>query len=203
MKQIGIYGGSFDPIHMGHLNLAVEMLEIHHLDEVWFCPTGSNPHKPSGCKATPAQRLEMVRLAIEGEPRFKILDIEIFQGERCFTVDTLHQLLKKQESEGLFNQYFLIMGGDSAHAFHTWKEPEEIIRCARLLIGQRTIDPTAVSGFKGTPEVIAVLEQGLTPIHVMEVSSTEIRDRLSKKMYCGHLLPGKVLDFIIANQLYY
>ena len=200
-KRIGIYGGSFDPIHIGHLNLAVEMLEAHHLDEVWISPTGSNPLKKIGCRASPVQRLAMVGLAIQGEPRFHILDIEVFQDTQCFTIDTLHILMKIQESEGRSDKFFVIMGDDSARSFHKWREPEEIIKHALPLIGRRTGSQLS-EDFIGSTEVVLALEEGVTQIHIMDISSTNIRDRLSKKLFCGHLLPGKVLDYIKSHRLY-
>lgn len=201
-KQIGIYGGTFDPIHLGHLNLAIQILEVHQLDEVWFCPAAINPFKMGGTNAGAKDRIEMIKLAIAGEPRFKITEVEIHRHGPSYTIDTLNQLItqsKHKTSESV--ELSLILGNDAALTFHQWHQPEEIIKCARLLIGQRFLNPTPEL-FKGSPEVVAALQRGLTPTKIMEISSTHVRQRLAKRLFCGHLLPGKVLDYILAHDLY-
>ena len=197
MKQIGIYGGSFDPIHQGHLNLAVQIMEAHQLDEVWFCPAALNPFKMEGSHASASHRLAMIRLAIANEPRFKITEVEIYREGPSYTIDTLHQLIAENR-DSLFS---FIIGEDAAQTFYRWHQPDEIIKCARLLVGRRSIIP-AQEPFKGSIEVVAAIQKGLTPTKVMEISSTDLRQRLSKRMFCGHLLSGKVLDYILAHDLY-
>lgn len=202
-KLIGIYGGSFDPVHIGHLSLAIEMVEAHGLDEVWFCPTGQNPRKYR-MSSGPEHRLNMLRLAIEGEPRFRILETEIAKPEPSYTVDTLEELHKAESKSSDPKAFALILGTDSARDFHKWRKPEEIIRLAQPLVGRR-IDESGgglEDEFEGTPDVIAALKRGVTPTRIMEISSIEIRYRLRKGKYCGHLLPRKVLDYIGANHLY-
>lgn len=199
-KQIGIYGGSFDPIHLGHLNLATEMMEIHHLDEVWFCPTGVNPHKQVGCCASADHRAAMVRLAIDERPCWRLLDIELHQSGPSYTLDTLQQLVATQRDQQEPHQFALIIGEDSAHSFYRWHRPEEIIRYARVLVGRRSCE--SVGTFEGPKEIVEVLERGVTSTRVMEISSTDVRHRLSKRLYCGHLLPSKVVDYILAHDLY-
>ena len=200
-KQVGLYGGSFDPIHLGHLNLAVQMLEAHKLDEVLFCPTAINPLKSVSCFASANQRIEMLNLAIEQEPRFHVLDIEVNRAGPSYTIDTIHQLIENRKEQEEEIEISLIIGGDAARSFHRWHQPEEIIRHAHLLIGSREME-NINRDFQGSPQVIEAIHQGLTPIHVMEISSTEIRDRLARKLCCWHLLPGKVLDYILSHELY-
>ncbi|MCB1118333.1 MAG: nicotinate (nicotinamide) nucleotide adenylyltransferase [Chlamydiia bacterium] len=132
-RVIGLFGGTFDPIHLGHLNLALEMLENTPLDEVWFCPTFHNPLKVGQpCVAKPKERLEMVQLAIEGEPRFRCSDWEMNQGKEMYTVDVLRHLVKPPHA------YHLIIGEDLVREFDRWKEPEEIQTLAPLLVGSRS-----------------------------------------------------------------
>lgn len=200
-ERIGILGGSFDPIHIGHLNLAREMMEKRHLDQVWFCPTSSNPLKNRSTKAGAEDRLRMVALAIQEEPRFGLMDIEAYMPSPCYTVDTLRKVHRDLKEEGINREYFFIIGDDSAATFHQWKEPETIITLATLLVGTRETNG-AKPHFRGSEEVVKALENGITPTKVLCVSSTEIRRRLEAGEDCSELLPAKVLDYILSNQLY-
>lgn len=210
MKKIGILGGSFDPIHLGHLNLAIEMMEAHHLNEVWFCPAAANPLKKHTTSASSSHRLNMIHLAIENEPRFRVCDIEINREGPSYTLETLQELHALQDSPCAF---YFIMGEDAARHFYQWHKPEEILNFANLLIGKRSakekIDQPFLGSskidqpFLGSSKINEAIRKGLTPIRQMEVSSTEIRERLLNKKDCCHLVPGKVLDYIITNDLYY
>lgn len=200
--QIGILGGSFDPVHHGHINLAVEMIEAHHLDEVWFCPSSINPNKKEGSSATPSQRLDILNLAIDGEPKFRILDSELTRQGTSFTIDTLQELLTSQAGKPHPNSFSLIIGEDAAKNFHNWRKPEEIIQLVPILVGRRStsMKPDVL---KGSPSIIAALEKGMTPTRRLDISSSEVRQRLAKRLYCGHLVHSKVLDYIYLHQLYY
>ena len=202
-KKIGFYGGSFDPIHLGHLNLAIELMEAHHLDEVWFCPTQFNPLKVK--HGTPGeQRLKMVKLAIEKIPQFKALDIEIQRPGPSYTLDTLKQLIQNDQKNSISNKYYLLLGEDILKNFNSWHKPEEIVSLIPLLIGHRYMGINKIlESAKGDPIIASALQKGLTPIRMMDISSTEIRDRLKKGLYCGHLIPAKVMDYIYQNRLYY
>lgn len=200
-KKIGIFGGSFDPIHLGHVNLATEILEARHLDEIWFCPAAINPHKEQGSSANAGHRLNMINLAIADTPFFKILTAELDRQGPSYTVDTLRALIESQHNQIDPDHFFLIIGDDAVQSFHRWHQAKEIVRLVPLLIGQRSpsID---LENLKGEPTIIEAIKKGMTPTRIMEISSTEIRDRLSKKMYCGHLLQAKVLDYILSHHLY-
>jgi nicotinate-nucleotide adenylyltransferase len=197
--KIGIYGGSFDPIHLGHLNLATEMLEAHHLDEVWFCPAANNPFKPLQSATPSFHRLNMLRLAIENEPRFLISEIEMDRGGVSYTIDTLKELHAKNGQ----HRFFLILGEDAARGFHQWHQPEAIIQLAQPLIGCRGCKMDKLAPFEGSPKVVNALTKGLTPTRIMEISGTEIRKRILEKKNCYHLVPGKVMDYILTNRIYY
>lgn len=201
-KLIGIYGGTFDPIHLGHLNLATEMMEIHALDEVWFCPAGCNPHKKNHSSASAFHRLNMINLAIAEEPRFRVSEIELNREGLSYTIDTLNELHTLQKNQDIPASFALILGEDSARDFYQWYRPEEIVRLAKLLVGKRK-DLISLERFQGSPIVVEALNRGITPTRVMEISSKEIRQRLLNKRYCYHLVPGKVMDYIITNHLYY
>lgn len=167
-KIIGFFGGTFDPIHFGHIALAVELLEAHHLDQILFCPVYCSPFKTKTPPiATPEERVAMLKLALD-HPQFAISTAEIERPGSSYTIDTIRAL--RQEG----SEYRLLLSEEAAPHLDQWKEIQELIRLAPPLIGPR----------------------------VRTISSTEIRARLKKKLYCGHLVPGKVLDYIKANHLY-
>lgn len=199
-KNTGIYGGTFDPIHFGHISLALEMMEKKGLDEVWFIPANTNPFKSNALSTSNEHRLNMLKLAIEDIPNFFINEIELQREGPSYTIETL-RALKSQEGTNHQNHYFLIIGEDAAEDFSKWRNPEEIISLATILVGGR-ISSTTFKDKNGVSNIQKALDNGRTPTRILEISSTEIRDRVSKGLYCGHLLPRKVLDYIILNDLY-
>lgn len=199
MKKIGYFGGSFDPIHNGHLHLSLEIAEKHKLDEVYFCPTSQSPFKKEKPPvASKDHRRAMVTAAISPLPQFTLLDFEIQKHETCYTIDTIEAFLKTLGGKA---NLFLILGEDSLADFHLWKRVDELVDLAKPLIGSRF--KTTIEKPKGIKEKLyQKIEKGLTPIPVLEISSTQIRDRLKKGLYCGHLLPPKVGDYIEQHHLY-
>jgi len=229
LKTIGFFGGTFDPIHFGHIGLAIQLLEIHKLDEVLFCPAYCSPFKTAAPPyASPEHRLAMSALAIEGIPRFRITPYEIDRGDPSYTIDTLQVL--KGESRGPV-KFRLLLSEEAAVHFDQWKDFQELIRLAPPLIGTRSSPQrtAAASSYRPSASAIApsamafdsrddlilprspesssgsladVLRSGFTATKIFEISSTEIRARLKKGLYCGHLLPGKTLEYIQDNGLY-
>jgi nicotinate-nucleotide adenylyltransferase len=186
-KTIGFFGGSFDPIHFGHINLALQLLEIHRLDEVLFCPAYCSPFKTETPPVSGEQRLEMLRLALQGIPRFRITSIEIEKKGPSYTIDTLRSL----KGEGNFR---LLLSEEAAGRFGQWKESAELLRLAPPLIGMRDPASFRTKNLK--------LKSGYTKTQIFDISSTEVRRRLKKGLYCGHLVPKPALDFIHAYKLY-
>jgi nicotinate-nucleotide adenylyltransferase len=140
----------------------------------------------------------MITAALAPLPKFTMVDMEIHQGGPSFTIDTIRTLLQEEGAEK--KQYYLILGEDSLKEFHTWKEVEELVVLAPPLIGTR---PGGGGMPKSIPKsVAAAVHKGTTEISVMEISSTEIRKRLGLGLYCGHLLPAKVWEYINANEFY-
>ena len=201
-KKIGIFGGSFDPIHLGHLKLAEELMRVRHLDEVWFCPAFISPHKLEQQPASSKDRLAMLQLALENKPWFKILDTEIVREAPSFTIDTLQELLASQAGKPDSYQFYLILGEDALAGFQHWKQAEDILRLVPFLIGSR-FNKDAVPDFSSYPEFQKVINAGWTPTSVLEISSTEVRNRLKEGLDCSQILPIKVLDYIKAHHLYY
>ena len=195
MKKIGFYGGSFDPIHFGHLFLAIQLAEIHQLDLVLVCPSFCSPFKIDKKPiAGGAERLEMVRLALEGMSGFEALPSEIERKGVSYTIDTIRALPPAE--------YHLLLSEESALQLSSWKDAEELIRLAPPLIGCRSGAFRTSFGEENAFSLPLILNQGFTMTKSMEISSTDIRQRLQKKLYCGHLVPAKALDYIGRNRLY-
>ena len=195
MEKIGFYGGTFDPIHFGHLFLAIQLAELHQLDLVLVCPSFCSPFKiDQKPMASGSERLQMVRLALEGMPRFEALPSEIERKGVSYTIDTIRALPPAQ--------YHLLLSEESALQFSGWKDAEELIRLAPPLIGCRSGAFRASSREENAFSLPPFFNQGFTMTKSMEISSTDIRQRLQKKLYCGHLVPAKALDYINQNRLY-
>ena len=180
----GILGGSFDPIHHGHLILARAALEELGLDRILFVPANRSPHKTDTKPATAQNRLAMVQLAIEGEPRFEASDRELRRPPPSFTVETLRELRTQHPDD----QFTLLIGADNVAKFNTWREPDEIRRLARLAVLDRANHDT--------PHDWPVVRC------LVDISSTDIRARVAAGRSIRYLTPDSVCDYIAANGLY-
>ena len=194
-KRIGILGGTFDPPHAGHLAFAQAALDGLQLDEVLFLPAYRNPLKRT--KSAPAkQRLEMVGRMIEDEPRMAVSDIEISRGGASYMVETLMELQMVNPGE-----YWLLIGADALRHFGEWRSPEKILRLCRLGVALR---PRMTES-----EVMARLDAehrskvDLVPMKPVDISSTELRERLDRKtgLVAPFIAPA-VLQYIKQNHLY-
>lgn len=184
--NLGVLGGTFDPIHVGHLAAAHAAIECEDLDLVLFIPTGVPPHR-GRTLASARDRLEMCRLAIAGEQRFEVSDLEVRRGGASYTVDTLRELKKIHPSDNLF----LILGWDAAKLFSTWREPDEVRRMAKLIIVTRPGSgvPTATSD---------IVCERPTP----DISASELRDDIARGEPVGDCLPPAVERYIAERGLY-
>jgi nicotinate-nucleotide adenylyltransferase len=191
--RLGIFGGTFDPIHVGHLAAAAAAMECARLDRVLFIPSARPPHR--GPAMAPAEdRLAMTRLAVQGEPGFEVSDLEIRRGGMSYTADTLAELHRARPDDELF----LILGWDAARLFRTWREPERVNDLASIVIVARP-------GFQA-PAPADVAAAGLDParvtncvVHTPDVSASELREALA----VGESLAGKLpagVDAYIADQ---
>lgn len=191
-RKVGLYGGSFDPIHWGHIHLALELKEKHQLDQVLFCPAFCSPFKTATPPIASAKhRFEMVRLAVEDIPGCEALSMEIDRQGPSYAIDTVRAL----SCESL--QLHLLLSEETAQHFDLWKDAFELTRLAPPLIGTRGERPMALPSSLKEP-----LRKGLTATHVIDISSTQVRQRLRQNLYCGHLVPRKALDYILAHHLY-
>ncbi len=188
IQRIGLLGGTFDPPHFGHLNLAIELQEHHQLDRVLVCPAASSPLKRNAPpKASPQDRLAMLTLLVEGLPDFSLCLHEIQKQGPSYTIDTIRALKKE------YPHLYLLLSEETLLSFSSWKEPNELARLAPLLVGVRMHSSSPIlNSFSAT----------LTATRIMEISSHEIRDRIKKNLPCGHLMPQKILDYIHAHHLY-
>lgn len=189
MRKIGLLGGTFDPIHIGHIHIALGILEAVPLDEVWFCPAQQNPHKLHDALAPAQHRLEMVVLALETVPHCHVIDNELKREGPSYMVDTLKELVVEYPD----CQFGLIIGEDAAAHFNEWREPETLMNLADVYIAKRDNASTSL------PEP---LQDHLVHIPLLDISATTIRKRLIQGLYCGHLLPAPVLDYITTHALY-
>ena len=198
-RKIGILGGTFNPIHIGHLIIAQDAMVQLGLDRVKFIPTATPPHKRYEGNATAAQRLAMVRLAVRGNPQFEVDDIEIRRGGASYTVDTLAELRRRNPRAAL---YFII-GADSLRELHRWREVGRLVRlCAFVTVAR----PGFVARPVVDPRLDAAerrrLRQHALRGHACEIASRDIRDRVAGGEPIRYLVPDAVLHYIERHQLY-
>ena len=202
--RIGVFGGSFDPIHYGHLLLAEQCREQAQLDKILFIPAAVSPLKESGPVASDRQRIEMVSLAIAGHSSFEISTIEIDRGETSFTVDTLAEL---KSSEYADDQLFLLIGQDSLATFDRWKEPQKICDLAMLLVvarpnrGNEAVDLKALEPF-ATDEQLDQIQSFAFQSRLIDISSTDIRQRVAAGRSIRFLTPRSVEKYMETAKLY-
>jgi len=187
--RIGILGGTFNPIHMGHLILAEEALSKLKLDKVIFVPTFIPPHKNVEGNVKPKDRLKMVRFATQDNPAFEISTFELDSKKKSYSVNTLKEFKKIYGEDA---EFYLITGSDLLKDLFSWKDVNEIFKMSKFIVANRPGYPV-----KDVPrEVERVV---ITPI---EVSSEDIRKRLKAGKSIRYLVPEKVRTYIIERNLY-
>lgn len=201
MDKVGFFGGSFDPIHLGHIHLAVELLEKKNLDKIVFCPVRCSPHKlQSPPVASLTQRIKMVEFAIASNPSFHLTTIEEKGEGPSYTFDGLN-LFKENNPDYKEVNFSLILTQDSMSKFYLWKDVHSLCDLAPPLFGLRNLDIPNFSDYPD-PLILPFFKKNIVNMPVLEISSTRIRSRLKNKLYCNHLLQADVLDFIEENKLY-
>lgn len=199
--RIGLFGGSFDPVHFGHLLLAELCREHCQLDQIVFMPAATSPHKSDRAPADAKARVEMLRLAVGGHAAFTVSELEIARGGVSYTVETLESLTRESPDR----EWFFLMGGDSLADLPNWRKPERICELATPVIvarhGSPKPDVAALRKFVDDDRLRKV-EQCLVEMPRIELSSTEIRDRVAAGRSIRYHVPRAVEKYIDTNGLY-
>ena len=199
--RIGIFGGSFDPIHLGHLILAEQCREQANLDEVWFVPCAQQPLKQNGAHSTDRQRVEMIELALAGFISFVLCKLELERGGVSYTVDTLEQIQVSHPDAELF----LLMGDDSLESLSRWKLPHRICELATPLVvnrpGSGDVDLNLLEPFMSPARFVEIQQLNLTCPR-MEISSTDLRQRINTGKSIRYLVPRAVEKYVQTQNLY-
>jgi nicotinate-nucleotide adenylyltransferase len=212
---IGILGGTFDPVHNGHLRLAQEALEQCNLAAIHFIPSGTPPHRDAP-RTSAIQRLNMIRLALQGNAAFVLDEREIYRIDPCYTVETLTAL---RAEHGLQQPLCLLMGGDAFLLLHSWHEWKSLFELSHIVVMQRVGHPLG-NTINGANEALrdeyrarlapssrilcdspagAIL---VADMPALEISATDIRKRCAEKKNIHYLLPDVVADYIQLHHLY-
>lgn len=195
--KIGLYGGSFNPPHNGHLNLASELYRALSLDKIIIMPSNISPQKDDNGGVNPCDRINMCRAAFCDE-RFEVSDWEIKQGGKSYTLHTLEHLKRQQPNA----EIFLFVGSDLLLSFHTWFRFREILDMCTVCAVSRSKSVTTAEMQKYASDVLKSENVKIFDITEFEISSTEIRKRISEGKDCAHLLPDGVYDYIKENNIY-
>ena len=194
-----LLGGTFDPVHSGHLILAQEVLWRLGLDEVWFIPAGL-PWMKRGIQLTASEhRSAMVELAIAGNERFHLSTVELDRPGETYTVDTLEELRSGEMAD---DELMVVMGADTLHTMHRWKEPERLLELARVVValrpGHGEVDLGALEEIDPTARERVMMVR----MPLIEISGTELRRRVAAGEPVRYLVPDAVADYIERHGLY-
>ncbi|MEI6085485.1 MAG: nicotinate-nucleotide adenylyltransferase [Verrucomicrobiota bacterium] len=193
MKQrIGILGGTFNPIHLGHLLIAQDALEQAGLDRVIFIPSATPPHKPLAGNVSSAHRLQMVRRALATDPRFAVDDLEIRRGGRSYSVETMTELRTRHPDA----TFYFIIGTDSLNELHLWREASRLVKLCRFIAVARP-------GYRPQPaRQLTGLRYQLLSTHPCEIASRDIRTRIAQQKSIRYLVPEPVRRYIETKKVY-
>lgn len=199
MKKKGILGGTFDPFHNGHMNIAYESLYKLMLDEIIFMPAGNPPHKTDKIITSPEIRYEMIKKSILGEEKFKVSHYEIDKKGYSYTYKTLEYIKSVEKNTELF----FITGADCLMYVDKWKCPEQIFKNSNFVVFNRSgYDKNNIIEKKNEIEQKYKNEIIFINIPLLDISSTEIREKVKKCEEIKYLVPKEVYDIIKINKLY-
>ena len=198
--RIGVFGGSFDPVHLGHLILAENCRQQANLDQVLFIPCAMSPHKRDGAHGTDRQRLEMLDLAIGGHRDFVRSDMEIKRGGVSYTIDTLRELEGSQPD----NEWFFLMGADSLESFSSWKEPDEILKLAKPIVVGRPGSEIDLGSLEknSSADYVKSLRDLSVESPLIEISSSNIRQRVAESKSIRFLVPRSIEQYVVTQKMY-
>jgi nicotinate-nucleotide adenylyltransferase len=199
--RVGVFGGTFDPIHFGHLILAEQAREQARLDQVWFIPAARPPHKPEGALSRFDQRCEMLSLAIAGNEFFRVLGLEEERPGPSYTVDTLAELHRREPNA----DFWLLIGSDTLMDLGSWHEKQRLPQLAGLLVMQRPAHPMpAVAQVRQELNLAASVELRMDTLEVpqIDISSRDLRRRAAAGLSLRYFLPRAVEVYIREKHLY-
>ena len=192
--RLGLYGGTFDPAHLGHLIMAEQARVELGLRRVFFVLSPNPPHKPQMTVSPAAHRLKMLELSLAGHPEFEVSTVELERHGVSYTVDTLRHFRALPEFAGA--EFFLLIGADSFWEFQNWREPEAIVAMAKLAVYPRP--------HLDRPEAASKFWPATCFLHgpLIDISSSDIRQRCSRGVSIRYLVPEKVRNYILEKKLY-
>jgi len=190
--KIGFLGGSFDPIHFGHLVAAQDAFEQHRLDRVIFVPAAQAPLKPGDAQCPAEDRLDMVRAAVEWDSRFEVSDYELRKGGVSYTIDSARHFRKQFPHDKLY----WIVGGDQLPQLHKWKDVAELVKLVEFIFLERPGHPAKMHA------EIPGLRLHRCDGHLVEISSTELRARVREGRALDYFTPHKAIVLIREKGLY-
>lgn len=200
--RIGFFGGSFDPPHQGHLEVARTARVRARLDHVVFVPAQQSPHKPAGTSASGAHRLAMVRAAVAEDPGFLVSELELERPGPSYTIDTLLRVCRELPER---SSLVLVLGSDSLRAFPRWARVHEILSLVELAVVERaefSRTDVATLGPELSATELARIERGFLEREPVRVSSTEVREALDRGEIPREALPDPVVRYILEHHLY-
>lgn len=199
--RIGLFGGTFDPVHLAHLILAEHCREAGGLDQVWFIPAAAPPHKLGRVLTPFDRRVEMLRLAVAGNPAFAIEELEKDRDGPSYTVDTLTELRRRHPDRN----FFLLIGSDTLADLHSWREPARILEMAGLLVWLRPSHaPLSADQLRAAlrlPQQAPIRLQDVSG-PLIDISSSELRRRAAQGLSLRYLVPRAVECYILEKRLY-
>ena len=199
--RLGIFGGSFDPVHYGHLLLAECCRETCRLDQVWFVPAAISPHKRQGAVASASQRVEMLRLATGGNEAFLVSTLEVDRGGVSYTVETLEAIRRAQPDAELF----LLTGADSLADLPNWREPARICELASPVAAGRAGAPPpdySVLAPLVSPDKLKTIRQLRVEMPAVDLRASELRRRVAAGLSIRYRTPRAVEKYIESQRLY-
>jgi nicotinate-nucleotide adenylyltransferase len=194
-QKIGIFGGSFDPPHYGHINLVLSLMEKHQLDEVYIIPSYSTPWKEM--QHSPHKRLLMTQLAFAPLPKCRVLDIEMQRKGDSYTIDTVRFLMKTDKAFSQAQRYILL-GSDLLESLHLWKDYEELFSLVTPIVGSR-LSSTEVDKLTLNRDIKEKILSLWTDIGILDISSTNLKKRVAQHLYVNHLMPKDVMELMLKR----
>ncbi len=197
MIKVGIMGGTFDPIHIGHLILAMEAINYKNLDEVWFIPTGNPNFKQDKNVTDKQKRFEMVKIATQDNDKFKVCDYEIKKNGVTYSWETMKYLRENYDYD-----FYFIMGEDSLMSVETWENAEDFLKNTKILACIRRQEEMS----KLDDKIYDLKSKGYfvekIPSSFIDISSTKIREKVQSNQDFRYFVPNQVFEYIVRNKLY-